>query len=322
MSYSEQQHYIICKLRELNVELNRLPTKKDFQNLLPRIPIEVIFGSFNNALAAAGLLNEELSPKIERRDPKILVFDIETKPIKAWVWGTFDQNIGLEMIIEDWSVMSWAAKWVGKPEVIYQDLSESTDYRNDEILLCGIHELLNQADVVITQNGIRFDVPKLNGKFLKYKLGPPSPYKHIDTMRIKRKLGLTSKKLSYSTEYYNERYKKLKHGKFPGFSLWDQCLKGNKEAWAEMKEYNIHDVLALEELYLEHLISFDNTINYGVFNGVPNCCPNCGGADLKESDYTFTKTGMFQSYQCNACKSFSRSKENLLLKSARKGLLI
>jgi hypothetical protein len=204
---------------------------------------------------------------------------------------------------------------------MYQDLSQNCDYTKDEIIIMGIWELLNEADVIITQNGIKFDIPKLNGKFLKYKLGPPSPYKHIDTMKIKRKLGLTSKKLAYSTEYFNDRYKKLKHAKFSGFSLWSECLKGNQEAWAEMKEYNIHDVLALEELYLEHLIAFDNTINYGVYTNEKNCCPNCGSTELIEGSFHYTKTGAFQNYKCNVCKTWSQSKQNELSTSTKKNLL-
>ena len=31
--------------------------------------------------------------------------------------------------------------------------------------------------------------------------------------------------------------------------LWTECLNGNRQAWAEMKRYNIHDVLSTEELY-------------------------------------------------------------------------
>lgn len=51
------------------------------------------------------------------------------------------------------------------------------------------------------------------------------------------------------TDKFCKKYKKLKHKKFPGHELWKECLKGNKEAWNEMRKYNIHDVLATEELY-------------------------------------------------------------------------
>jgi len=333
MGYSEQHHYCIKILKEMADELRstdetpRLPTYKEFKNKLPRLPIKVLFGSFENALTAAGLTVKGI-PKVEkreieisRREPKILTLDIETKPMLLWGFGLFDQNFGIEQIYEDWSVLAWAAKWKDSEEVMYDDLSQETEYTKDERIVRSIWKLLDECDVVISQNGIRFDIPKLNDRFTKYKLGRPSPFQHIDTYRIKKKLGLTSKKLAYTSEYFNERFKKLSHTAFPGFNLWKECLKGNQLAWAEMQKYNKFDVLATEELYFKTLIQWDNTINYGVYTGVQNCCPNCGGTNLEDKKFQFTKSAMFQSYQCKDCKAFCRSSENLLLKNTKKGLM-
>ena len=316
----DQKHYCVKKIKEMRDELGRIPMISDFTKKYPLIKLEKLFGSYDNLLKAAGLFIVEDEPKPQFRPPKIGILDIETKPMKVWAFGLFDQNIGIDMIIEDWSVMSWAFKWHGSDEVFYQDLSENTDYTKDEIICYGIWELINEADIIITQNGKRFDIPKLNGKFTKYGIGLPSPYQHIDTLQIKRKLGLTSKKLAYSTEYYNEKYKKLSHGKFPGISLWLECLKGNQDAWAEMKQYNIHDVLSLEELYFEHLIACDNSINYGVYTG-SMCCKNCGCTDMVKKDLVYTKTGAFQVYQCSECQSWSQSKHNELSRATTKNLL-
>ena len=303
-------------------ELGRLPTSGDFKKRFPNINVTILFGSHDNFLRGAGLKEPLPEPKIKYRQPKILVFDIETKPIKAWVWGLFDQNVGLEQIIEDWSVLSWAAKWIGNDEVLYQDLSQHKDHNNDEIIIYGIWELLNEADIVVTQNGKKFDVKKLNTKFAQYKLGPPSKYKHIDTLQIKKKnFGLTSNKLAYSTNKFNDRYKKLEHGKFPGMKLWIECLKGNQEAWAEMKEYNIHDVLALEELYVNHLMKWDNTINYGVYTGEKGCCPNCGKTNLIDFGYSYTKNTANQQLKCKDCGTISTSKDNELPKALTKSFL-
>ncbi len=320
MSYSEQQHYLIVKLKEMFGELGRVPMISDFKKRFPRVNINLLFGSYDNLLKASGLLMNIEEPKFTFREPKILVLDIETKPLKAYCWGLFDQNISLDMIIEDWSVLAWAAKWIGDDKVFYQDLSENTDYTKDELIIRGIWELLNECDAVLTQNGKKFDIPKLNAKFIEYGLDMPSPYRHIDTYTIKRKLGLTSKKLAYSTSKFNEKYKKLDHGKFPGMSLWLECLKGNKEAWAEMKEYNIHDVLALEELYTTKLRKLDNTINFGVFTGEGGC-PNCGSLELTDKGYSYTKTGAFQTFKCRRCGSYAQSKENELRKVVKNKLL-
>ena len=51
--------------------------------------------------------------------PKILVLDIETKPALAYVWGLFDQNIGLNQIVEVGSVICFAAKWYDERKVMF-----------------------------------------------------------------------------------------------------------------------------------------------------------------------------------------------------------
>jgi hypothetical protein len=42
--------------------------------------------------------------------PIITVLDIELLPIEAQVWQLFDQNVGLNQIQQDWTLMSFAAK--------------------------------------------------------------------------------------------------------------------------------------------------------------------------------------------------------------------
>src|SRR5271165_7266283 len=59
-------------------------------------------------------LKEFLSIKVE---PKILVLDIETSPIVSYTWGLFDQNIGLEQIVQESNILSVAVKWLGDNRV-------------------------------------------------------------------------------------------------------------------------------------------------------------------------------------------------------------
>lgn len=184
--------------------------------------------------------------------PKCLIFDIETSPIIASVWGRRDVNIALNQINKEWSVIACAAKWLNDPasKVMYEDLRGSKDILDDRKVLKFIWKLLDEADIVITQNGQSFDSPKLNARFILHGMTPPSPYKHLDTYRIARRVAaFTSNKLEYLTDKLCTKYKKLSHAKFPGMSLWNECLKDNKQAWKEMERYNKHDVLATEELY-------------------------------------------------------------------------
>ena len=263
--------------------------------------------------------------KKKTNGPKILIFDIETIYMKVWTWGLYDQNHPHSSVTDDWAVISWAAKWLGDSpkNVMYEDNRKAKNIRDDKKLLEKIWDLLNESDIVITKNGIKFDVKKLNARFAINKVRggkPPSPYKHIDTERIARgKFAFTSNSLDYLTEKLCKKYKKLKHKKYPGISMWHACAEGDMKAWNEMKRYNIHDVLSTEELY-GILYPWDNSINFNLWRDGDEILCNCGSDDLQKRGFSRTSGGRYQRYQCQDCGTWTRSKENLLTKEKRKSL--
>lgn len=219
------------------------------------------------------------------KDPKVLVFDIESAPILAYVWGTREQDVALNQIHTDSYILAWAAKWLGSPasEVMYADQRNAKPISDDKALLKKLWKLLDEADIVITHYGRNFDAPKLNARFIMHGMRPPSPYKHLDTHQIvARVTKFTSNKLEYLTEKLCTRYKKLSHEKFPGMSLWTECLNGNMAAWREMKTYNVHDVLSTEELYtkVRAWVPESSPAVYHV-DKIERKCPVCGKMTLE-----------------------------------------
>jgi len=256
----------------------------------------------------------------KNKGPRVLVYDIETAPILAYVWGLWENNVSLNQIESDWYVLSWSAKWLGEKKVMYDDNRNAKNIEDDKRLLKGIWKLLDEADIVITQNGISFDTKKLNARFILNGFKPPSSYKHIDTKRIaKKNFAFTSTKLEYMTGKLCKKAKKSTHGKFPGFSLWTACLAGNKAAWKEMEKYNKLDVISLEELYYK-LQPWDSTVDFNLYHdGVANTC-RCGSEEFSKNGFCFTSTGKYQRYICKACGHETRSKDNLFDKQKRKAL--
>ena len=244
--------------------------------------------------------------------PKILVFDVETSPLITYTWGLFDQNIGLEQIKNDWHLLSWAAKWLNEKEILYQDQRHARRISDDKKLLKGLWELLDEADIVVTQNGNSFDIKKLNARFIINGMKPPASYQCIDTFRIaKRKFGFTSNKLQYLTDVLCKKYKKLKHTKYPGFELWEQVLAGNLDAWEEMERYNKHDVLSLEELYLR-VQPWAGGINFSLYRNENIARCNCGSKKFKKIGFNYTPAGKFQRYRCSRCGAELRERRNML----------
>lgn len=194
--------------------------------------------------------------EVERDIKKVLVLDIETSPMVSYTWGLWDQNIGLNQVKNEGGILSWSCKWLGCKQVYYSDVKG--DMSKEKKLLIPLWKMMDEADIVIGQASNNFDLKKLNAKFLEHKLGCPSKYKKIDTVVIARKhFSFVSNKLEWMSKKFC-KIKKLAHSKFPGFSLWLECLKGNKQAWAEMRRYNMQDVIATEELFIV-LSEFEKT---------------------------------------------------------------
>lgn len=259
--------------------------------------------------------------KNKQDGPRILFLDIETSPILANVWSIWEQNVGLNQIQRDWFILSWAAKWEHEDKMMYQDQRKARNIEDDSKLLKGIWNLLDECDIVVTQNGKAFDIKKLNARFVLNGMKPPSSFKHIDTKQIaSQNFGFTSNKLEYLSNKLNKKYKKLNHGKFGGMVLWTECLKGNLQAWKEMEKYNKYDVLSLQELYNTLLPWAKNTPNFNVYhNEYHHICP-CGSKDLKRYGFAFTATGKFQRFVCKACGRESRDSKNMLEKEKRDSL--
>ena len=266
---------------------------------------------------------------LKQQAPKVLFFDIETSALMSEHFGLFKQNIGLKQIARDWSVLSWAAKWMHEDEVMYRDIRDQFDGSADSILsqpddsemLKEIWELLDEADILVGQNHVRFDNKKLNARFIQNNMKPYSPVKNIDTLLIAKKhFGFTSNKLAYMTDKLCTKYKKLDHGKFAGMDLWLECVRGNPEAWDEMEEYNKYDVLSLEELTMK-LAPWSNTMpNLDLYHNTGDNLCFCGNDEWEHGGYAYTGLSKFLVHKCTECGHHKRDRINLHSKEKMKNL--
>lgn len=272
-------------------------------------------------LLSLGALGEQpVKPKSPTTGPKVLSIDIETRPLTAFVWSLWKQNVGLNQIAEEWRIMSFCAKWMHEDDPIYMDARANPD--DDGDMLNALWSLLDEADIVITQNGKRFDVPKINARLVMHGHQPYRPIKVVDTMLMaKQQFGFTSKKLEWMTDQLCSRHKKSKHTKFPGFELWRECMLGNEEAWDEMREYNIPDVLSMEELYLilrPWYVGHPNVAIYYKDDKPTLRCPKCGSDHVKVEGVQYTQSGEYEQVHCHGCGGWSRGRYTLNSKEVRR----
>lgn len=224
----------------------------------------------------------------------ILILDIETQPITARVWGLFNQNIGLNQIVDNGGILCVGLKWLGDKNC-YMFSKWEHGY---EEMIKAVHAFLEEADAIITYNGNHFDLPKLRGACAEVGLTPPPPVNSIDVYTSVKKLGLISNKLAFVGPFYKIG-KKLATG---GFELWTGVIDGDKKCQKQMEKYCVQDVRLLEQVYVRLLPYLVNHPNIG---GGAGSCRSCSGTHLTKRGTRLTKLLRIQRLQCNTCGTWN-----------------
>jgi len=305
-------------------------TKKILNDNWESIVRQVAAGETYSSLAAQyGVSRQALSARVKKKGlttaptvgAKILVLDIENAPMTSYHWGLWQQNIGNPMRLEgDRSyMMSCALKWVGEDEVFYYE----TRNEDDSQLIKDILPFIEAADFIVGHNAKKFDMKKINAYAILNNQLPPSPYRVIDTMLIAKKyFSFERNTLDYLTKALCTETKSA-HGKFQGFELWSECIKGNEEAWAEMRHYNIQDIISTEELYIKLRPWDKGHPNITTTSGsLERLCPTCASNNLISNGYSTTNLSQFKRYLCEDCGAHSRGRASQIGKLERSKLLM
>lgn len=242
--------------------------------------------------------------------PRILIFDIETAPIKAYVWKLWKNDVYLDQIISDWFCIAWSAKWLYSKNTMGNVLTpEEIRNEDDKRIMTNLWKLINDADIVVSHNGNKFDIPRINSRFIINGLQPTKPYFSVDTCRVaKRQFGFSSNKLDALATHFN-----IPHKLDTDFNLWKQCLEGDEKALKYMLKYNKKDVEILEEVYLKLRPWIKNHPNMGNLGSLDNACANCGSEDITvmPDKYYYTSVGKYPLFRCNRCKAISRGRKSV-----------
>ena len=105
---------------------------------------------------------------------------------------------------------------------------------------------LKHADVIVTYNGTRFDVPLLRSRSLVHDLNFPAygQLLHIDLyFAAKRLLRLTSKRMGNVS-----RFLQLTDKDFYDISVWNRARRGDVESLNHIYQHNVSDLLITQDL--------------------------------------------------------------------------
>lgn len=250
-----------------------------------------------------------VAPKISKQARiRVLTLDIETRPNLGYVWSLWKQNVSLSQLHERGAVMCWVAKWYGSKDVLFM----SDHHDGHEAMIRGMWDLLNEADIVVSYNGIGFDLPHLNREFALLGLTPPAPYKQVDLIRtVRKQFNFVSNKLDNVAQELGIGGK-VHHS---GFDLWLQCMAGDEKAWATMKRYNIQDVKLTEKLYdrIRPWITNHPHVGMWIDGGDTDLyvCANCGHQVKATGNKVHANVQQYDHFLCPSCGAHSRGTTKL-----------
>lgn len=246
-------------------------------------------------MTIADRLAEQLTP------PRILTIDIETSPAVAYVWGLRDQQVSTSQVVEPSRVLCWAGKWLDSPRVLFY----SEHHHDRTSMLEAAWQALNDADLVVTYNGARFDIPHLQREFILAGYGPPAPWVDVDLLKVMRsRFRFLSNKLGFVLDQLGLD-SKLDSG---GMDTWKAVLAGDRSAWATFKAYNKADVEVTEALFT-YLRPWLKLPHAGLWSGDRASCHACGSTDLTPDGIVRSKTTAYLRLQC-PCGAWNRLLSN------------
>lgn len=265
--------------------------------------------AFNEARESAvmfpdGITREQVRVVLSGQDPefrpKILLFDIETRPMRLWAWGLFKTTINPDWV-DDWGgILCWAGRWWGETETI----GDSVHLSSEDDMVASLWKALDECHMAVAHNGDRFDIMWANWEAFFRGHPRPSPYKSVDTLKVCKKhfRQVQSKRM----DVLNERLKNRRKIKHDGIPLWKLAATGNKKAQKEIYEYCQGDIDCLEDLTRDLLPWIPSWPAF--YTG--RVCTQCGSENLKEAttEY-FTTASVFPVYRCGECGYLSRERK-------------
>lgn len=241
--------------------------------------------------------------------PKILIFDIETAPMSAFIWKRYKENVSLEQTISESFMLCWSAKWLYEEEVFGDKLTSEEARKEDDFRIVeSLYKIISQADIIVAYNGKNFDIPYMNQRFLVYGFNPYTPVQVIDPYETaKTVFRFSSNKMDHiATELGLQN--KIK----TDFDLWKGCMIGNETSLSQMLKYNKQDVVVLEEIYCRMMPWIKNHPNISNYFEDKDRCIKCGSENIiKLNKYFYTPSGKYELYRCRRCGSVFRGKKNL-----------
>lgn len=221
---------------------------------------------------------------------KIILFDLET--------------FGFDFSADKGFILCGSWKALGERKIYTAartNLRSGSSLWNDKAVCLELYKVLSEADMWVTHNGKRFDVPFLNTRLLRHGLAPLPPVPHFDTCEVIWKKLKMRARLESAQKFFKWSFKKTDLD----LATWTEAASGDKAALQEVIEHCEADIRVLEKAYKTlRPLAFKHP-NLGAIAGSDRC-PYCGKKNtLQRRGYLVAKVRRSARFQCRSCGGWS-----------------
>ena len=236
---------------------------------------------------------------MKTKKPRVLFYDLETTPLRAWLWRLGDQAVRYHQLDKDYNsygIICIAYKWNdNKPtKVIHWGYNE----QNTEKLVEQFDKIAETEDIVIGKNSDRFDVKHLNTQRMIAGLsGMPTWLNSTDDLekQFRKNFALPS----YSLDYLSKSILKNTGKDKMEFDDWINIVeKKNRTSYNKMLKYCKKDVDDTAKLWEFAKAHFKPRFNMATYYNEARC-RMCGSDKLKKNGTRIRGKTTYQMFFCN-----------------------
>lgn len=231
---------------------------------------------------------------IERRELKTLVLDIERLPGLARVWGPKTKYIHPNNFVRWPSTLCFAAQWFGSKDMMF-----FAAWDDAQAMRQASWDLYNEADIVITYNGVGFDNKHLRSEWTEHRLGEPTPWRDVDLLKVVR---ATQGWEAKSLDQVCKRLGIAAKNDFYDADVAEAAMAGDIKAQKKLQRYNANDVKITSDVYVELMPYIKGHPHVAPTLGLERTtCPRCASSNVERNGIETPQVVNFYRYRCRDC---------------------
>ncbi len=243
------------------------------------------------------------------KKPRILFYDIESKPLQAWLWSPGKQYVGHKQLVKEHSQYGIICITYcfndGRPAQVIDWGYEEQDTAK---VIREFDEVIKSADFSIGKNSDRFDTKMINSCRMFAGLpGLPQWTKYTDDLerQMRRYFRMPSQSLDYISNQLGLGGKiKME------FQDWIDIVEKNdngRKSLAKMLKYGKKDVVDTRALWFKLSEHFDSKWNQAKFQDSGLACKHmdCGSENLRKDGTRMAGKTKYQQYTCSDCGRYA-----------------